>query len=269
MARIRTIKPEFPQSESMGRVSRDARLLFVMLWTISDDLGRARAASRMLASLLFPYDEDAPKLLSQWLAELAREHCIKLYSVDGNSYLQIEKWTTHQKIDKPSASKLPAPPITSSRERSRIKTKTLEASPPSREASSGDLVPRTKDLGPSISADKSASTPKPKKSLNGSTRDFDEFWASYPKKVAKGAASKAYLKALARSSPAVILEGAKHYARNRKDEDPTYTAHAATWLNEDRWLDEVPLSESNAADPALLRAQQAEAEFRRKHGEIE
>lgn len=25
MARIRTIKPEFPQSESMGRVSRDAR----------------------------------------------------------------------------------------------------------------------------------------------------------------------------------------------------------------------------------------------------
>jgi len=42
MARIRTIKPEFPHSESMGRVSRDARLLFVMLFTIVDDEGRAR-----------------------------------------------------------------------------------------------------------------------------------------------------------------------------------------------------------------------------------
>ena len=49
MARIRTIKPEFPQSESMGRVSRDARLLFVQLWCICDDHGRTRAASRMLA----------------------------------------------------------------------------------------------------------------------------------------------------------------------------------------------------------------------------
>jgi hypothetical protein len=59
MARIRTIKPEFPQSESMGRISRDARLLFVQLWCICDDHGRTRAASRMLASLLFPYDDDA------------------------------------------------------------------------------------------------------------------------------------------------------------------------------------------------------------------
>jgi hypothetical protein len=28
MERIRMIKPEFPQSEAMGRVSRDARLLY-------------------------------------------------------------------------------------------------------------------------------------------------------------------------------------------------------------------------------------------------
>ncbi len=110
MARIRTIKPEFPQSESMGRVSRDARLLFIMLWTIADDTGRARAASRMLASLLFPYDEDAVLRIPEWLMELERQKCIKVYAVDGNTYLQIEKWSDHQKIDKPSKSKFPAPP---------------------------------------------------------------------------------------------------------------------------------------------------------------
>ena len=110
MARIRTIKPEFPQSESMGRVSRESRLCFVMLWTLADDAGRLRGNSRMLASLLYPYDDDAKNLIDGWLAELSSEGCIARYEVDGTSYLQISAWLEHQKIDKPSASKLPEQP---------------------------------------------------------------------------------------------------------------------------------------------------------------
>src|SRR6478735_5662947 len=79
LARIRTIKPEFPQSESMGRISRDSRLLFIMLWTLADDEGRLRGNSRMLASLLFPYDDDAPKLIPKWLVELEQESCVIVY----------------------------------------------------------------------------------------------------------------------------------------------------------------------------------------------
>lgn len=108
MARIRSIKPEFPQSESMGRVSRDARLTFIQLWTLSDDEGRLRGNSRMIASLLFPYDDDAPGLIDAWLGELERERCIARYRIDGDSYIQICKWLIHQKIDKPSKSKIPA-----------------------------------------------------------------------------------------------------------------------------------------------------------------
>jgi hypothetical protein len=136
MARIRTIKPEFPQSESMGRLSRDARLLFIMLWTIADDSGKARASSRMLASLLFPYDDDAPALIDGWLMELDAESCIARYKIEGSTYLQICNWLIHQKIDKPSTSRFPE-----FDESSRIL-----ANP--RESSSVDLVPRTVDLGP-------------------------------------------------------------------------------------------------------------------------
>ena len=107
MGRIRTIKPEFPQSESMGRISRDARLLFILLWTLVDDSGRTRAASRMLASLLYPYDDDAPGLMDGWLAELEREGCLTVYLVDGQTYLEVSKWNKHQKIDRPSKSKFP------------------------------------------------------------------------------------------------------------------------------------------------------------------
>jgi len=109
MARIRTIKPEFPQSESMGRVSRDARLCFVLLWTLADDAGRLRGSPRMLASLLYPYDDDAKKLIEKWLAELHTERCIERYEVEGDSYIQVRQWLVHQKIDKPSPSKIPAP----------------------------------------------------------------------------------------------------------------------------------------------------------------
>lgn len=108
MARIRSIKPEFPQSESMGRVSRDARLLFVQLWCICDDHGRTRAASRMLASLLFPYDDDAPSLIDGWVNELVREGCVRVYEHDGGHFLEIPNWLKHQKIDKPSKPQFPA-----------------------------------------------------------------------------------------------------------------------------------------------------------------
>lgn len=136
MARIRTIKPEFPQSESMGRVSREARLCFILLWTLSDDSGRLRGSSRMLASLLFPYDDDAPALMPGWLAELDREDCVRMYQTGGSTYIEVANWLSHQKIDKPSPSKFP-PFDESSR---------ILANP--REGSSEDQGPRTKDQGP-------------------------------------------------------------------------------------------------------------------------
>lgn len=122
MSRIRTIKPEFPQSESVGKLSRDARLLFIELWTVADDSGRSRAASRMLASLLFPYDDDARDLMDGWLDELEGNGFIRRYEADGSSYLEICNWLKHQKIDRPSPSRIPEfrDGLAKAREASRI-----------------------------------------------------------------------------------------------------------------------------------------------------
>jgi hypothetical protein len=65
---------------------------------------------------------------------------------------------------------------------------------------------------------------------------FEGFWLVYPRKVGKGAARKAYRHALKRASHAEILAGAKAYAASKPDSQ--FTAHASTWLNADRWLDE-------------------------------
>jgi hypothetical protein len=155
MARIRTIKPEFPQSESIGGLSRDARLLFIQLFTIADDSGRSRAASRMLASLLYPYDDDAKDLIGVWLTELESMGMIVRYVVDGDTYLEIANWLKHQKIDKPSPSKIP--PIS---EGSLILSKPREDSKKNAADMDLDLVPgREKEKEANASSKKNS--PKP------------------------------------------------------------------------------------------------------------
>ena len=172
VARIRTIKPEFVESESVGKLSREARLLFILLWTFVDDSGRARASSRLLASRLYPYDEDAQKKIGGWLAELEEGGHVRLYEVDGDSYLDIPKWLKHQKIDRPSPSRLPEyiEDSPDTREDSRgLDAHTLDLVP-----STLDLVPSTVDLGPSTVSSADADAPDDAKAVAQAFVMFNE-----------------------------------------------------------------------------------------------
>lgn len=80
--------------------------------------------------------------------------------------------------------------------------------------------------------------PKPSKA-KVEDEGFTEFWRVYPKKVAKAGAVAAWTKALKTADPDAIIAGAMRYAAERTGQDPTYTAHPATWLNKGRWEDEA------------------------------
>jgi hypothetical protein len=67
--------------------------------------------------------------------------------------------------------------------------------------------------------------------------DFDVFWSIYPRKVAKQAALKAWVKAVTVATPELIIAGAQRYADD-PNRHPSYTAFPATWLNAHRWGDE-------------------------------
>lgn len=69
---------------------------------------------------------------------------------------------------------------------------------------------------------------------------FDAFWSAYPRKVAKPPALAAFV-ALMRSGEDVtaMTIRAQAYAGERAGKDPQHTAHAATWLNQRRWEDEI------------------------------
>lgn len=87
--------------------------------------------------------------------------------------------------------------------------------------------------------------------------DFDEFWQHYPRKIGKQSARKAYTRALKLAPGDVILAGVLRYAAERKGEDPTYTAHPDTWLNQGRWDDE-PTPPRLAPVPAWSRIPQGQ-----------
>lgn len=81
---------------------------------------------------------------------------------------------------------------------------------------------------------------KPKEPLSSKSFDleFDEFWAIYPRKEGKGVCKKKFDKIALKVDPQIIISAAHIYALRRKNEDPKYTAHPITWLNQERYLDE-------------------------------
>lgn len=59
MARIRYIKPTFPEDEKLApAVSRDARLFYILSWCWMDKQGLLEHAPRVLKRNIFPYDDD-------------------------------------------------------------------------------------------------------------------------------------------------------------------------------------------------------------------
>jgi hypothetical protein len=208
----------------MGRISRDARLTFLMLFTIADDSGRLRGNSRMLASLLFPYDDDAGKKIDGWLSELEKEACVIRYKAHGDNYVEICNWLIHQKIAKPSPSKIPS--FESVREDSSNV----------REDSLLDQGSRIKDQG----KDQDHSREDARES------SFANFWSAYPKKIGKGAAETAWKKAKVNGHLSEVLSALE--AQKRSDQwtrdGGQFIPNPSTWINQRRWEDDTTVAVS-------------------------
>lgn len=83
---------------------------------------------------------------------------------------------------------------------------------------------------------------------------FDRFWSVYPRKVAKAAAVTAWQGLGPPSEPQAekIISAASNQAREwvRERRQLDKTPHPATWLNGERWEDEIPNAATIAAQNA-------------------
>ena len=106
MARIRTIKPEFWTDDKIIGLPYSARLFFIGLWNFADDYGCLQDKPEQLKLLILPSDDsfDANQMLDLLISCDLVERFIDEDS--DTSFLTIKNWFVHQKVDKPTKSKI-------------------------------------------------------------------------------------------------------------------------------------------------------------------
>lgn len=105
MARIRTVKPEFWSDSLMVQLPPLARLLYVAIWTAADDHGCLQDEPERLAMEVMPREDPAAvdDMVQLLIASGRMTLCA---SEDGWTYLEVARWADHQRIDRPSKSRI-------------------------------------------------------------------------------------------------------------------------------------------------------------------
>lgn len=108
MGRIRTIKPEFWTDEKVGELKRDERLLFLGLLNLADDEGVLKATPAFIKGQIFAYDEDLTIAdVRGWLDALIIAKMLVAFDYNGEKFFLIRTFKSHQKINRPTPSKIP------------------------------------------------------------------------------------------------------------------------------------------------------------------
>jgi hypothetical protein len=107
--RIRSIKPEFFRDpDSTGRWPAELRVFYIGLWCVADDAGRFAWDEELIAADLFPFDRAAD--VAGLLNRLVQAERVVPYAVAGRKYGFLPKFAKHQRINRPTPSRLPEPP---------------------------------------------------------------------------------------------------------------------------------------------------------------
>lgn len=99
--RIRTIRPEFYQSESVGSMTWKARLVFINLWSYVEDNGVNLDNPRLFRGQCMPYDDSVLDDIEDAFAELEQCGSIIRYERDGKRLLFIPGFEKWQNIQRP------------------------------------------------------------------------------------------------------------------------------------------------------------------------
>lgn len=105
MGRIRTIKPDFFTSADLSNLPAEAHLLASGLLCYSDDEGYFDAHPKLVQAAIFPLRELQGKI-EDLLALLTGCGYITVESVRGKSVGRVVTFTTHQRVNRPSPSRL-------------------------------------------------------------------------------------------------------------------------------------------------------------------
>lgn len=277
MPRIRTIKPEFWDSPSTAKAGPWARLLFIALWNWADDYGRGTANLKELEGFAFPNDDTFTDRsgntvhFRSLVAEVSECFGVVFYTVNGRPFYAIPTWDEHQRNERRSKeSKFPSPQVKDAvAEIPCNRTETPRTSGPGTGEQGNRGTRETTTFNAAGAAVEHEDEPGSSEPVNRYPKEFEDFWAVYPRRQKKGDALRTWQRAKKRATPSTILAGAQRLRDdpNRVDQ---FTPLAATWLNGDGWEDEpLPPRHASGGNVVNFEAQKINAnnELTRKYME--
>ena len=231
MPQGRIILKAISESKKLSNLSCDgARLLYTWLIPHLDVNGCFSGDPEVVRGKVFTRLKKSVEIVEKYLSELESADLVVRYPANGDIFLCVPDFTDKQPHLQPSKEGKPRIPeptpdqLRSNSHRSKVKQSKVKQS-----------KVKTKDSGVG----------------------FDEFWKIYPRKVAKPNALEAWL----RINPSNEL-CKRIYAKVATfkvseqwiKDDGKYIPHPATWLNQERWADEVETKETAAEKVVRLKA---------------
>ena len=231
MPKMRGFKAEIWTDDKFVELDPLARLLFMGMWSYACDNGHLDDKPKQIKMRVLPTDDVDPVVLIDQMVDLGMVR----RDEDG---LTIPKLREHQRIDdryftwcdRCTPDEIPE----KSRERHAAATRGARVS-----TSDTRRAPTLKEGRKEGEGEGEGSSARRAPGVSDDDPAFAAFWDAYPRKTAKGAARKAWASMLKKRGHADgILEAVSNYAARTKGSDEKFIAHPATWLNQERWLDQ-------------------------------
>jgi len=250
----RIIRERMLTSETLGSVGDFAERLFWRLVVVADDFGRFAAQPAVLFGRTMPLVAGATmRRFEHALFELVAVKAIALYEVGGKKYGHFPNFAESNR-SRATTSKYPSPELadvclqpSANDYRSEPDQKTY-AAPNTNSHSKTNPDPSFPEgeregkpnLGGDLSADTSEALPSAQRAKESATRvDFPVFWEIYPRKDGKQSAREAWAKLELEEQAAAIADIPLRIEANWTGREIDKIPHAATYLNQKRWQDEL------------------------------
>lgn len=241
------------------------------VWTTyvlaADDYGIFRCSAVALQDANRALEQKPSGVLTRALQRLVDCGLLRAFEHQGRKYLYQSDWNAWQKINRPSRSLLPLPSVdliaacedsTKQLFLSRLELQgeipavSLKTSMiPSNDATSS--TDHSPPLREGLTANGNGHQAQGKPTLKDR---FERFWASYPRKVGKGAAWRKWVQL--RPDDALVDRMVQALDRQRQQpqwvkDGGEFIPHPTTWLNREGWLDEVVGNQSEIKQKVLRR----------------
>jgi hypothetical protein len=234
LAKVRALHPDFFSDEDVAEVSIPARLLFAGLWCFACDNGHLADKPKQIKRWVYATDDvNAAELLRELEVAGLIKRAENWISIPGLMKRQRIDYRYFKTCDRDDCNKPQKPD-------SQRETPRAPAEPPQSHA--------VTTRGPATDGDGDGDgdvTTTP-----AAADEFDEFWTIYPRKEGKGAARKAWVKAVKSLPASELLPIVRSYSVRVHGTERRFIPFPATWLNQERWADEVSDQQGEANSDA-------------------